>query len=232
MPTGTQCRLPARLRPLAALLLLGGVAGLTGAAQPAAAQGSSQATVPGKPPFARMLIIGVSPHANQRCSFERFLASSMQTESPKTTAIASCDVMSTKDPLTRENIDRVVAEYQADSVLATALVAGKIGAAEGGGGRDTRGSGAYKAIDSGWAYYGGYYGVYGVPVIYGEFVTSPSIVTMSGEIEVVSRLYETRGATEVHVVTTKAKNLESRADALAELTPAIAKRLHRDGLID
>ncbi|MCU0975449.1 MAG: hypothetical protein MUC71_03960 [Steroidobacteraceae bacterium] len=186
------------------------------------------AGAPGKPPFARVLVLGVSPNPNQRCPFERFLASSMKSEA--TTAIASCDVMDYKTPITREVIDKAVAEYQLDAVLATSLVGSQLSAGEGGS-RDTRGSGEYKAIDSGWAYYGGYYGVYGVPVVYGEFVTTPSIFTMQGEVELVSRLYETQGATLVHEVKTKAKDLESRADALAKVTPPIAKKLRRERLI-
>lgn len=186
------------------------------------------ATAPGAPPFARVLVLGVSPHLNQRCAFERFLASSLQSEA--TTAIASCDVMDHKSPISREGVEKAVAEYRIDAVLATSLVGSQLAAGEGGS-RDTRGSGEYKAIDSGWEYYGGYYGVYGVPVIYGEFVTTPSIFTMEGEVELVSRLYETRTATLVDEVKTKARHLESRADALADLTPKIAKSLRRGRMI-
>lgn len=193
---------------------------------PAAADAPAKAA--GKPPFARVLVLGVSPHPNTRCPFERFLASSMKSES--TEAIAGCDVMDYKTPISRESIEKAVAEYQLDAVLATSLVGSQLSAGEGGS-RDTRGSGEYKAVDSGWAYYGSYYGVYGVPVVYGEFVTTPSIFTMKGEVELVSRLYETQGATLVHEVKTKAKDLESRADALATVTPPIVKKLRREKLI-
>ncbi len=44
-------------------------------------------------------------------------------------------------------------------------------------------------------------------------------------------VYETRGATMVYSVETKAKNLESREQALVDITPAIAERLRRDGLV-
>lgn len=197
-----------------------------GCAAPANAE--EPAKVPAKPPFARVLVLGVSPHPNQRCPFERFLASSMKSEA--TEAIASCDVMDYKTPISREGIEQVVTEYRIDAVLATSLVGSQLSAGEGGS-RDTRGSGEYKAIDSGWEYYGGYYGVYGVPVVYGEFVTTPSIFTMQGEVEVVSRLYETQAATLVHEVKTKAKDLESRADALSKITPPIAKDLRRKRMI-
>ena len=213
---------PWRRAPLAALLLA------VGAACAAVAAAEEPAKTPGAPPFARVLVLGVSPHLNQRCAFEHFLASSIKSEA--TTAIASCDVIDHESPISREGIEKAVAEYRIDAVLATALVGSQLSAGEGGG-RDTRGSGEYKAVDSGWAYYGGYYGVYGVPVIYGEFVTTPSIFTMEGEIELVSRLYETQAATLVQEVKTKAKDLESRGDALATVTPKIAKSLRRKRMI-
>ncbi len=208
--------------PLAGLLLAVGAA----CAAPVAAE--EQARAPGVPPFARVLVLGVSPHLNQRCQFERFLASSLQSEA--TTAIASCDVMDHKAPISREGIEKAVAEYRIDAVLATTLVGSQLSAGEGGG-RDTRGSAQYKAIDSGWEYYGGYYGVYGVPVVYGEFVATPSIFTMEGKVELVSRLYETQTATLVQEVKTKARNLESRGDALATITPQIAKSLRRKRML-
>lgn len=191
-------------------------------------QGERQAAESGSQSFSRVLVLGVSPHLNSRCPFERFLASSMKSEA--TTAIVSCDVMDHKAPITRENVEAAVARYKLDAVLATSLVGSKLSGAEGGS-RDTRGSGQYKAVDSGWAYYGGYYGVYGVPVVYAELATTPSIFTMEGEVELVSRLYETGGATFVYEVKTKAKDLESKADALATITPPIAQRLRQAGLI-
>jgi hypothetical protein len=52
---------------------------------------------------------------------------------------------------------------------------------------------------------------------------------MQGEVELVSRLYETQAATLVHEVKTKAKDLESRGDALATITPQIAEEPAPEG---
>jgi hypothetical protein len=94
---------------------------------------------------------------------------------------------------------------------------------------DTRGGGMYKAVDSGWTT--GYYGVYGVPVIYGEFKTAPSVDTLKGDVEVTTRVFETSSATLVYTVDTVAKNLEDRASGLDAVTTPIADRLRSANLI-
>lgn len=70
-----------------------------------------------------------------------------------------------------------------------------------------------------------------MPVVYAEFETAPSITVVNGEIELATKLYETRGATLIYEMNTKARNLESRAAGLVEVTAPIAERLRRDGLI-
>jgi hypothetical protein len=176
--------------------------------------------------FASFLVVGVSPDVNQRCAFEYSLAASLRSDSVKATA--SCAVMNTREPLTREGIERVVATVGADAVLATSLVASGATFKEGGS-ADARGGGYYKA--TGFGYETDYWGAYGVPVVYGEFQTAPSVFSVSGTVQIQTRLFETRGATLAYSLDTKAKNLESRDKALAEITPAIAERLQKDGLV-
>lgn len=176
--------------------------------------------------FANVLVVGVSPDVNQRCAFEYSMASSLRSDTVKATA--SCAVMNTREPLTRQGVEAVVAKLGADAVLATSLVASGVGVKEGGS-ADARGGGYYKA--TGFGYETGYWGAYGVPVVYGEFQTAPSVFSISGTAEIQTRLFETRGAALVYSLDTKAKNLESREMALAEITPAIAERLRNDGLV-
>ncbi len=176
--------------------------------------------------FANILVVGVSPDVNQRCAFEQAMASNLRSDTVKATM--SCSVMSTKEPITREGIEKAVATLGADAVLATSLVDSSARVKEGGS-ADARGGGYYKATGFGYDY--GYYGAYGVPVVYGEFETAPSVFSISGTARLSSRLFETRGATLVYTVETKAKNLPSREMALAEITPAIAERLQKDGLV-
>ena len=110
-------------------------------------------------------------------------------------------------------------------------MAGTASAVEGGT-SETRGDAYYKATDIGYAHRSyGYYGVYGIPVVYAEFETAPAITTIKGEVELLTKVYETGGPSLVYVVNTKAKDLDSRAAALATVAGPIADRLRRDGLI-
>jgi hypothetical protein len=183
--------------------------------------------------FSKVLIVGVSPNYDTRCAFEWALAS--QIKSGSTQALVSCNAMPQDVPLTRENIERAVASLQADAVLATKLVAAKVGAGESGS-MDTRGAGYYKPTDYGYGYdygYAGGFGGYGMPVVYGEFQTAPSLSTLHGEVHVSSNFYETKNATLIYRMDTQAssKNLESTPDAMLTVTAPIADRLRRDNLI-
>jgi len=61
-----------------------------------------------------VLIVGVTPHVNQRCKFEAFMASQLRSESVK--AVRSCGAVTKKDPLTLESIEQAVASVQAAAV--------------------------------------------------------------------------------------------------------------------
>ena len=214
---------PAGIAPVLLLLV---AASLSGCATQTTTAGARTEAGSHNQSFTRVLVLGVTPHINQRCAFEFFLASQVTSESTK--GIRSCDAVKEKNPLTLESIEAAIASQQADAVVATRLVAADW-AAEEGRGRDERGGGMYKATDAG--YETSYYGAYGIPVVYGEFQTAPSITTVTGEVRVVTKVYETRNATLVSTVETTAKNLESRDAALASIAEAIAKRLRREGLI-
>ena len=172
-------------------------------------------------PFTRVIVVGVSPDIRQRCPFERLLAS--RIEEAGTTAFASCDVVTQKTPLTRESIEAAVKDQQADGVLATTLVSFDWNT--GSSGRDTRGGGMYKATDA------GYYGVYGVPVVYGSFETAAPITTLKGEAHVTTNAYETKGPTLVYTLESSVQNFESRDQGLVTLVGPIVDQLRKDGLI-
>lgn len=199
---------------LPALLLLG-AGWLSASPGHASVKGAWADNVSRDQSFSRVLVVGISPDFNQRCAFERAMASKLR--SANTVAIVSCDVMPRETALTRESIEAAVAAQNADAVLATSLISQAWGAEE------TKGSAYYKATDA-------YYGVYGT-VVAVDFRTSPSITTVKGKAHVMSKLYETRGATVVYTVETKVRNIESRAEGLAAITPPIGERLRKDGLI-
>lgn len=210
---------------LGAALLVLAAGGLGGCASQGRVSGGWADGVAQGQTFKRVLVVGVSPDLDQRCTFERFLAQRIQSET--TTAFTSCSSVTQRDPLTRESIEEAVAAKQADAVVATILVSKEFEVEEGRS-RDDRGGGMYKATGAGYAM--GYYGVYGVPVVYGEFKTAPSILAMTGEVSVSTKVYETRGATLVYTMDTSAKNIESKASGLDAITTPIADRLRRDGL--
>jgi hypothetical protein len=124
--------------------------------------------------------------------------------------------------LTRENVEAAIAEQKADAVLVTGLISKEWEVQEGGT-RETRGAAYYKPIDS-------YYGVYGT-VVAADFHVATPITTIEGEVHVVSKLYETRGATVVYTLDTKERNIQSRAEGVAAITAPIGKKLRKDGLI-
>jgi len=170
--------------------------------------------------FSRVLVVGISPDLNARCPFERSMAAKIR--SANTVALVSCDVMPLKAELTRENVEAAVAEQKADAVLVTGLISKEWEVQEGGP-RDTRGATYYKPIDS-------YYGVYGT-VVAADFHATAPITTIQGEVHVVTKLYETRGATVVYTLDSKERNIESRAEGVAAITTPIGKKLRKDGLI-
>lgn len=211
--------------PLGTLLLVA-TAGLAGCASQPKAAGAWAEDASRAQAFTRVLVVGVTPNINQRCAFERMLAGRIRSAS--TVAFASCDVVTKKEPLTRESIDEAITAKQADAVLATSLVSREWELQQGGT-RDTRGGGMYKATDAGYAT--GWYGAWGVPVIYGEFQTAPSALTVQGEIRLTSRIFDTKGAKLVYTVDTSAGAIESSDQAAHELTMAISERLLKDGLV-
>lgn len=235
MQAGPGDRLTTTMAARTALLMLVSTAALSGCAQPVKVQGAWQDEAPRGQSYSRVLVVGVSPDYNQRCAFEGFLANQLRSEA--TTAFTSCRVLSSDEPLTRENVERAIAEHNADAVLATILVAAQVETKEGGT-SETRGEGYYKATDFGYEtrYYGmsgyyGMYGAYGVPVVYGEFRSAPPLTSTQGSVQVATGLYETEGATLVYELATTAQGLESRVGGLAEVTGPMADRLRQDGLI-
>jgi len=216
------------LRRLVAVVVLAGAAALSGCASRGKVTSAWTEGADHGQTFKRVLVVGVSPDIDARCMFERFLATRIRSES--TVAMTSCATMTKRSPLTREGIEEAARLQQADAVIATVLVS-KEWHLKQGGDMDTRGGGSYKAVDSGWADYYGFYGVYGVPVVYAEFQTAPSVMTLKGDIEVRTSVYATRDASLVYTLDTVAKNLEDRAEALDALTTPIAGRLRSAGLV-
>ena len=186
-------------------------------------KGDWQDGAPRNQTYARLLVIGVSPDRDLRCAFESTFAS--QLRSASTTVITSCEQMSAKEPLTRENVERVAASVHADAVLATRLVSMGIGHGQGNS-DDTRGNSVYKATDFA-------YGAYGMPVTYVDFQTAPPLTSLKSSLHVMTRLYETHGATLIYTVdtVTKSQEIDSTEATLVTITAPTADRLRRAGLI-
>jgi hypothetical protein len=113
-------------------------------------------------------------------------------------------------------------------VIATNLVSKQWEVQEGGQ-MDTRGGGMYKATDAG--YVTGWYGAYGMPVIYGEFATQPSVDTLETDARVQTRVFDARSATLVYTMDTRARGVSSPGAGLAAVTTTIADKLRKSGVI-
>jgi hypothetical protein len=186
-------------------------------------KGSWQDGAPRDQTYARLLVIGVSPDRDLRCAFEATFASQLTNAS--TTAISSCAQMSATEPLTRENVERAAASVHADAVLATRLVSMGIGHGQGTS-DDMRGDSVYKATDFA-------YGAYGMPMTYVDFQTAPPLQSMTSSLHVVTKFYETRGATLIYTIdtVTKSQEIDSTEATLVTITAPTADRLRRAGLI-
>jgi len=176
--------------------------------------------------FSRLLVVGVTPDFGPRCNFEFWMVRDLRSQGVH--ADASCSSMTKEEPLSRAAIERIVATLHSDGVLAISLVSAAWRTKEGGS-HDTRSSGQYKYVASG--YDTGFYGVYGLPVDYYQFKTQPSITNARGQAHVLMKLYDTRDARLVYTIDIKVRDIESSQLGLATITPAIAGRLRRDGLI-
>jgi hypothetical protein len=205
-----------------ARLLLLAVVGLSGCAGGSSSLQSAWQQSP-HPSFSKILIVGLSTDFDQRCSFEFSLAS--QFSGGTTQPIVSCNWMTPKEPLTRANIERVVATTHADAVLTTAVVTVQLS------GKMNAGTPYYQV--TGVGYVTGPVGAYGVPVAFLQLETSPSVPDISGDIHLVTKLFDTSDATLVYSVDTQAKsnNIQSSAVAMDTVTELIAGRLRRDGVL-
>jgi hypothetical protein len=173
--------------------------------------------------YSRLLVIGVSPDRDLRCGFESTFAS--QLVSATTTVISSCDQMSAKEKLTRENVERVVAAVHADAVLATHLASASYAHGQGNT-SDMRGDSVYKVDDFA-------YGAYGMPVAEVDFETAPPLTSITSSLHVITKLYDTHGGTLVYTIdtVTKSQEIDSTQDTMMTIAAPTASRLRRAGLI-
>jgi hypothetical protein len=139
--------------------------------------------------------------------------------------LVSCNSMSPKDPLTRANIERVVAAEHADAVLTSAVVTLQFGLKQG------EGTPYYQV--TGVGYVTGPVGEYGVPVAFVQLETMPSIPTVTGDIHLRTKLFDSQNATLVYSLDTQSKDddLQSTPEAVDTITGLIGDRLRRDGVI-
>jgi len=222
MRTARRCQKNKTYRSVASLSLLTLAVWLCGCSG-VSVKGQWQDGAPHNQTYSRLLVIGVSPDRDLRCAFEATFAS--QLKSASTTVITSCEKMSAKEPLTRENVERAAASVQADAVLATRLVSMNMGHGQGNS-DDMRGDSVYKATDFA-------YGAYGMPVTYVDFQTAPPLQSLTSSLHVVTKLYETHGATLIYTIdtVTKSQEIDSTEATLITITAPTADRLRRAGLI-
>jgi hypothetical protein len=207
---------------VASTVLILSVAWLSGCATSSSSNGAWQQPAP-HPSFSRILIVGISTNFDQRCAFEFSMAS--QFTGSSALPLISCNTMRPKEPLTRANIERLVTELHADAVLTSAVVTLQVGAQAG------YTIPYYQVVGEG--YVTGPIGEYGVPVAFVQLTSTQSIPQITGEIHVVTKLFDTHDAALVYTMDMRAKSddVQSSATAIETLTGVIAGRLRKDGVI-
>jgi hypothetical protein len=210
-----------KYRALDSTLLVLSLAWFSGCAGSSSVKSAWQSA--SRPTYNRVLIVGLSTNFDQRCAFEFSLAS--QFSGSSTQALVSCNSMSPTDRLTRENIRRIAAAEHADAVLTSAVVTLQFGLKQGAGT-------PYYQV-TGVGYVTGPLGDYGVPVAFVQLETMPSIPTVTGDIHLLTKLFDSKDATLIYSLDTQSKDddLQSTPDAIETITGLIGGQLRRDGLI-
>jgi hypothetical protein len=216
------CLVPRKYAPLKSTLLLLGIAWLSGCAGGGSVRGAWLTPAP-HPSFSRILIVGISTDYNQRCAFEFSMSYQFTGNSPQ--AIVSCNSMTQTDPLTGANINRVAAAVHADAVLTTAVVSVQMSEQKG------ERVAYYQVVGQG--YVTGPLGDYGVPVAFVQLESAKTLPTITGDIHLLTKLFEVRDATLVYSLDTQSKDnaLQSTSSTMDALTGQIGGRLHRDGVL-
>jgi hypothetical protein len=204
------------------VLLLLSVAWLSGCAGGGSVKSAWQTPAP-HPSFSRILIVGVSTDFNQRCDFEFAMSSQFSGNPPH--PIVSCNSMTPTEPLTRANIERAVTSVHADAVLTTAVVSVQTSEQKG------EPTPYYQVVGQG--YVTGPLGAYGVPVAFVQLETTTPLPTVTGDVHLITKLFDTKDATLLYSLDTRAKDneLQSTASTMDDLTGPIGDRLRRDGVI-
>lgn len=207
------------------LLMIVLATALAACTRPTTVESAWAENVPRNQTFGKVLVVGVTPTYATRCRFERMMMDSLNTNGVN--ALTSCSRMKSSDPLTRDAVIAAVTETGADAVLATRLVDGKIKVNEGGT-DEARGEAYVKPVGYG---YDSYYGGYGMPVTYVEFVAEAPTLTVTRSVWIASNLYETKNAGLVYSLSTTTYDKKSQGDVIDAVTHAIATQMKKDGLV-
>jgi hypothetical protein len=133
--------------------------------------------------------------------------------------------MSPTEPLTRANIERVVAAQHADAVLTSAVITLQFGLHQG------EGTPYYQV--TGVGYVTGPVGEYGVPVAFVQLETMPAIPKVTGDIHIRTKLFDAQDATLIYSQDMQStnSNVQSTPEAIDTIAGLIGDRLRHDGVI-
>ena len=205
------------------ILLILSAAWLSGCAGSSSSVKSAWQVPAPHPVFARILIVGISTDFNQRCAYEFSMASWFSGTSSQ--PVVSCNSMTPSDQLTRANIERVVLAQHVDAVLTSAIVTFQVSEQAG-----------YKIPYyqvTGVGYATGPLGEYGVPVAFVQLASVKTLPTVTGDVHILTKLFDTRDATLVYTLDTQTKtnDLQSTGTGVDTITALISAPLLRDGVI-
>ena len=76
-------------------------------------------------------------------------------------------------------------------------------------------------------------GAYGVPVAFVQLESTTPLPTVTGDVHLITKLFDTKDATLLYSLDTQAKDnaLQSTSSTMETLTGLIGDRLRRDGVI-
>jgi len=133
--------------------------------------------------------------------------------------------MTPTERLTQANIERVVATVHADAVLTTAVVSVHTSEQKG------EPTPYYQVVGQG--YVTGPLGAYGIPVAFVQLESTTPLPTVTGDVHLITKLFDTKDATLLYSLDTQANDnaLQSTASTMDDLSSQIGDRLRRDGVL-
>jgi hypothetical protein len=168
---------------------------------------------PAQAPYAKILVVGVTPNEGLRWRWERTMTATLQDEG--LTAWSSVKIMGYETPLNRDNVVLAVRETGADAVLVSRLIRQDVAPK----GVDARAEAKKRRRDQ---------YVFDIFRYDYEEIEEPSYTLLTSTVEIGTDLYETTEGRLIYSLNTITYQKQTEWEVLDEVTIAITKRLRKD----